>query len=65
MFVLVCLSMNEVSHLPTGWPHGHGLQPTVMAMAKMWTKLKAFGKLAAKQSGVDIFTETVPRPFSL
>ena len=32
MFVLVCSL--DVTHGPTGWRQGHGLQPTVRAMAK-------------------------------
>ena len=34
MFVLVCSMKQLVSHLPTGWPHDHGLT-NVEAMVKM------------------------------
>ena len=33
MSVLVCLVRWSVSH-PTGWPHGHGLQPTAKGHGK-------------------------------
>ena len=32
LFLSVC---EMVSNGPTGWPHGHGLQPTARAMAKI------------------------------
>ena len=32
MYVIVCLL--DIHHLATGWPHGHGLQPTAKAVAK-------------------------------
>ena len=33
MFVLVCLL--DLGNLRKGWRHGHGLQPTARAMAKI------------------------------
>ena len=36
LFLSVQLDDQSASDVPTGWPHGHGLQPTAKAMAKSW-----------------------------
>ena len=37
LFLSVCYI--SLTHPPTGWRHGHGLQPTARAMAKMLSTL--------------------------
>ena len=36
LFLSVQLDDQSASDVPTGWTHGHGLQPTAKAMAKTY-----------------------------
>ena len=53
MFLSVQWDDQSTSHPPTGWPHGHGLEPTARAMAKNYKcdktqTMKMWGKKTQK-----------------
>ena len=53
MFVLACLldAGQSVSDVLNGWRHGHGLQPTSRAMAKIYKIEKGMSSIGLKRDG--------------